>query len=651
MAVQVTYPGVYIDEFAPGAPIEGVGTGTAAFIGASSDGPIKEPVKVTSLDQFFATFGPQPLPGLFLWYAVRGFFQNGGQVCYIVRASNGDYAKLTIKNKDTKNLFTVIARQPGQSPPNPAITIKVERVHVLASANTPLFRPTVTFDTVTGRSVKLAAGNTGEDFRAGDWVFIGASTVRVQIMRVMSDTILLAEQPIGIGASKTIHLAESPDRRTIRLAPTNPLAPGMLVQGTMLTVTQGVSTDTQIVEAAQPEPAKAGKMTYRVTLRQGLRIPLELDPSGPNIPAAQSEEFNLQVAHGTVKTDYNSLSAEPSHQRYFVTVINQESSVVRVELIEPPPFVKMPDNLPFDLIATPLVGGASENLTTLGDTDYLTAMDTLRNVDDVNLIATPGIASDAVQQGLIAHCEQTSDRFAVLDSRVGKTLFGADSIESQRKAVDSTRGYAALYYPWLRVPPVGPGAPALVPPSGHVCGVISRSDATRGVHKAPANEIVNGALGVERTMSDIDQGQLNIQGVNVIRVFQSGARPVIWGARTTATDRNWQYVNIRRLFLFLEESIQEGIRWAVFEPNNQGLWEKLRRTITDFLTRVWRDGALFGETADKAFYVRIDEALNPDSSRALGRLYIEVGVRPSYPAEFIIVRIGIWYGGSSVTEG
>jgi Bacteriophage tail sheath protein len=145
---------------------------------------------------------------------------------------------------------------------------------------------------------------------------------------------------------------------------------------------------------------------------------------------------------------------------------------------------------------------------------------------------------------------------------------------------------------------------------------------------------------------------LNLKGINVIRVFQTGGRPVLWGARTTATtvDNNWMYVNVRRLFLFVEESIQEGIRWAVFEPNNTGLWQKLRRSISDFLTRVWRDGALFGDKAEDAFYVRIDEALNPDSQRALGRLTIEIGMRPSYPAEFIIVRIGIWQGGAEVTE-
>ena len=274
----------------------------------------------------------------------------------------------------------------------------------------------------------------------------------------------------------------------------------------------------------------------------------------------------------------------------------------------------------------------------------------------MNFIAIPDRPTAAaqsmltVQQALIAHCELLADRFAVLDADPQVPLFGASSLEAQRRGLDSTRGYAALYAPWLRVVPSNDGPPILVPPSGHVCGIFARSDALRGVHKAPANEIVNGALGVERRISLIEQGQLNMLGINIVQVFQDGGRPVLWGARTTATDTNWQYVNIRRLFLFLEESIQEGIRWAVFEPNNLALWQKLKRTITDFLTRVWRDGALFGAKAEDAFYVRIDEVLNPFSEQQLGRLHIEIGVRPSYPAEFIIVRIGIWDGGAEVSE-
>jgi phage tail sheath protein FI len=151
-------------------------------------------------------------------------------------------------------------------------------------------------------------------------------------------------------------------------------------------------------------------------------------------------------------------------------------------------------------------------------------------------------------------------------------------------------------------------------------------------------------------MSDADQGLLNLAGVNVIRVFAPGGRPRVWGARTTASETDWRYVNVRRLFLYLEESIEEGIRWAVFQPNGPDLWQQLRRTIGDFLTRVWRDGALFGERPEDAFQVRCDEGLNPFADQQLGLLTVEVRVRVAYPAEFIVVRIGISPGETQIQE-
>jgi hypothetical protein len=310
------------------------------------------------------------------------------------------------------------------------------------------------------------------------------------------------------------------------------------------------------------------------------------------------------------------------------------------------------------IAATALAAGNAEDLSTLASQDLIDALDTLERVDDVNLVAAPdaaaGVAAidrDTVQQAIISHCERLADRFGVLDGGLDRTVSGANSVEVQRAALDSARGYAALYFPWIRIPPPASGPPVLVPPSGHLCGVIARSDATRGVHKAPANEILRGVLGLQHALSDVEHGLLNMQGINVLRVFTQGGRAVVWGARTTATDTNWQYVSTRRLFLFLEESIEEGIRWAIFEPNNLALWQKLRRTIRAFLTTQWRAGALFGETPEDAFYVRIDEILNPFSEQQLGRLHLEIGVRPAYPAEFIVVRIGIWDGGSEITEG
>jgi hypothetical protein len=671
MAVQVSYPGVYIDEFAPGAPIQGVGTSTAAFIGPAASGELDIPTKITSWDQFRQIYGALPLPGFFLWYAVRGFFENGGQVCYVVRASNGAYASATLSDnvQPTGNeIVRVRSRQPGA--PSTPIQVEVNTVHLLATGNTSVYQPSVDFTTISGREITIqqaggdaSAAITAAQFRPGDFITIGTGGERVQVVRVTGAVLRIDRDLTGsyTGGTDAVRLADAPaGTQTIRIVSTVPIPTGALVPGTVLTVSQGGLSSTRVVETVQAEPINPTLTTYRITFRQGLGIALNLDPATP--ATVQSEEFDFVVTQGTSIT-YSNLSIDSAHPRYFLRVVNAASTLVHLERIEPFPRIDFPAGLLDDTAgtATALTGGADENLSTMDDSAYIDALNALRDIDDVNLIAIPDRPADPadpnhpmaqVQQAVIAHCEQMGDRFGVLDAESATLeLFGnTGSIEAQRRGLDSTRGYAALYYPWLRVLPAGRGEPVLVPPSGHICGIIARSDNLRGVHKAPANEIVNGALGVGRTMSNIDQGQLNLQGINVIRVFQTGGRPLLFGARTTATDLNWQYVNIRRLFLFVEESIQEGIRWAVFEPNNLQLWQKLKRTITEFLTRVWRDGALFGATADEAFYVRIDETLNPFSEQALGRLNIEIGLRPTYPAEFIIVRIGIWQGGSEVTE-
>jgi phage tail sheath protein FI len=302
-----------------------------------------------------------------------------------------------------------------------------------------------------------------------------------------------------------------------------------------------------------------------------------------------------------------------------------------------------------------LAGGSADDPTTLAAADYKAAIAISDTVDDINLLCIPDRQDLDVQMAMVAHCELMQDRFAILDSRRGVPPSGTGSVVDQLHGVEgNSGGYAALYFPWILVAPVKGSAPILVPPCGHIAGIYARTDQKRGVFKAPAGTEagINGALGVDQVMTDTDQGQLNMIGVNVLRVFRPGDRPVVWGARTTATEKNanWQYVNIRRLFLFLEESIQEGIQWALFEPHNPALWQKLKRTINGFLLGQWRDGALFGNKPEEAFYIRIDEVLNTDYERSLGRLHIEIGVRPSYPAEFIIVRIGIWQGGSDVSE-
>jgi len=667
MARQVSYPGVYIDEFAPAAPIQGVGTNLAAFLGPCGDGEPNNPTKLTSFDRFKALFGGQPLQGFFLWHAVNGFFECGGSQCYIVRVSNGSYSQLgyetppatALTDASGNPLIRVRARVLG--PQNPPIQVQVVRKNLMSTAFLYQVAATTQIATAAGRTVTVNPGH-GVQFRAGDFVTLTNAipqSEQVQILQISGDTLRIAGNLANAyAAGDSIRLSDpSVGTTVVRIVfqPVSTPPAGVLVPGAMLTINSGANQDAEMVDSVQTERFTFGgaqTTTYRVTFREGLRRSFNI--ALPNVPV-QSEEFDFVVSQGAATKTYSNLSIDPQYPDYFLQVINSDGSrLVNVERVEPPSPSLPPNNMPAVQGPTALNPGNPENLSALVDNDYQNAIDSLRQVPAVNLIAIPDAsARPAVQQALITHCEQTADRFAVLDAAPNLEPFGSGAVkgvDGQRQGLDSARGYAALYYPWLRVPAITGGDPVLVPPSGHVCGIIARSDELRGVHKAPANEIVDGSLGVDRLMSDEDQGILNLQGINVIRVFRNGARPMLWGARTTATDTNWQYVNIRRLFLFLEKSIQEGIRWAVFEPNNTGLWAKLRRSISDFLTRVWRDGALFGETADKAFYVRIDEVLNPPSTQALGRLYIEIGVRPSYPAEFIIVRIGIWYGGTEVTE-
>lgn len=664
MAVQVSYPGVYIEEFAPAPPIQGVGTSTAAFIGPARSGDLGIPTKLASFDTFKALFGAQPLPGFFMWYAVRGFYENGGQICYVVRASNGRYASLTLQNRGGTNMIRVRARDPG----NPATPLQVEVVaaNVLQSGNTSLYEPTAAYNVTAIREIQLQDAAHAAQFRPGDWVTLDVADPRVQVLGVSGDRLRLTQDLASpVGANGNVRLADAPaGTQTLRITSAVPVGAGTLVSGTMLTVAQGAGpaavTDTEVVDSVQAEPLQTNPAltTYRVTFRQGLRMAFSLDPANP--ATVQSEEFSIRIHRGAAVTPYDNLALDPAHPRYFATVINNSGGPVLVEPVEPPPPELPPNSLPAAIGPTALAGGADEDLTTLADADYTDALDALQRIGDVNIISIPDATiapnPDVVQQAMIAHCELMQDRFAVLDSLPGLPPFGAGAnpgVDTQRRGLDSTRGYAALYYPWLRVPPAGPGALMLVPPSGHVCGIMARVDLNRGVFKAPANEDVNGAVDIQPdgNTTNAEQGQLNLAGINVVRVFSGGGRPVLWGARTTATDLNWVYVNVRRLFLFLEKSIQEGIGFAVFEPNTPGLWQSLKRSIAAFLLQQWRDGALFGNTPEEAFYVRIDEVLNPFSEQALGRLHIEIGVRPAYPAEFIIVRIGISAGSSQVTEG
>ena len=275
------------------------------------------------------------------------------------------------------------------------------------------------------------------------------------------------------------------------------------------------------------------------------------------------------------------------------------------------------------------------------------ALETFKPIDEIAIVVVPGAVSDEVQNAILDHCEDQylQDRFAILDGRHEEvTNFNLTKEAIQGGTRDSS--YGAIYFPWIEVFDPITDKNIYVPPSGHITGVYSRVDTERGVNKAPANEVIRGAEGVEIDVTKADQAGLNPDGINVIRKFSSNNNILIWGARTLASkeDSEWQYINVRRLFLYLRESIDEGTQWAVFEPNDFKLWAKIRRNVSAFLTNVWRDGALFGKTAQEAFYVKCDEETNPPEVRDLGQVVTEIGVAVVKPAEFVIFRISQWAG-------
>jgi uncharacterized protein len=278
-----------------------------------------------------------------------------------------------------------------------------------------------------------------------------------------------------------------------------------------------------------------------------------------------------------------------------------------------------------------------------------TALAPLEAIDEISIVAAPGINDPVVWSNLIDHCENMSDRVAILDppDLTPPADFTEDSI---KKMTDTD--YGALYFPRIQVfdivtkltDPDSAEGEIYVAPSGHMAGIWARVDNTRGVFKAPANEPIRGALGVEYQISKSLQAGLNPYGINAIRNINGKIN--VWGARTIGGDLNadTKYINVRRTLIFLRKSIDEGTQWVVFEPNDPSLWQKIIRNVTAFLTNVWRDGALFGLTPQEAFYVKCDEETNPPEERDLGKVITEIGVAIVRPAEFVIFRIQQWAG-------
>lgn len=577
-------PGVYVEEYESGAvPMEGVGTSTAGFIGLAEKGDvIGKPQLVTSFSDYVRIFGGYLSETRFgdkrfLPYAVEHFFINGGSRAFVMRVCPSD-AKCAATRSDSILSFT--AKNPGEWG---------NRIKVTVS---PVSRVKTQVYEVNGND---AVVRSTDGFTIGDVVEFadGRASVYNKITAIEEKTITFE----------------------------NPVNPAII--------------DKNLV------PTKFIK----------------------------SSEIDVSVKYGDVKEDYLFVSLNTESADYIESRMSR-SELVTVAVSEakaaprpaepkdkdkkegaPAPAPAAGIASPFeavggkgDAIILQLAGGTDGNIAGISAAEYIgtdegpgrrSGIQAFVENSDVSLMSVPGITIPEVQMSLIAHCENLKSRFAVLD--MPKDRKKTDELLEYRDMFDSN--YAAFYHPWIQIFDPLSKKNIIAPPSGSMVGIYARTDNAVGVHKAPANEVVRACTGLASSYNTAEQDLLNPKGVNLIRSFPGrGIR--VWGARTATSNATWKYINVRRLFIYLEESIRANTNWVVFEPNTEALWGRVKRTIEMFLASTWRSGALAGTSPSEAFFVDIGRSTMTQDDIDNGRLICVIGVAPVKPAEFVIFKIG-----------
>lgn len=634
-------PGVYVEETSFRAKsIEGVSTSTAGFVGPARYGPTSgPPVLITSFQEFERVFGgadrlehfdePERTHN-YLAHGVRAFFDNGGRRVYISR---------------------VYALPDLESPPDSPFS--EEEALVLSGG-----RASATFGGMT-----VSARFPGE-----------AGACRVAFRLRVSGNVLAQDTDRGTGARFNVLRGVSPDEVVwVREGGSPPGQQGLARAERVFDEGLGRSTWTLDPETGDPEIPLAdlgdGDTVHRVTvtvevsfvdrlgtiLRQDVWDDLGFDPDGRNSLTTRFAE-DLPSRTASLRTpiiiDAGTLDTGPGIAGALIDeLVSQFAgspplSADEVVELNDQRFEVALENGSDGLRPAPehYIGAAFDDGT------RKTGLLALEDVPDVSIVAAPGYSAggnedaaavartQAIANALVSHAERMQYRIAVLDASEAQ---GLADIRALRAQLDSS--HAALYYPWVEVLDPITDQEIILPPSGFVAGIYARNDVENGVHKAPANEIVRGALGFEATINQAQQDVLNPEGINCLR-FLEGRGNRVWGARTISSDPEWKYVNLRRYFAYLERSIDRGTQWVVFENNGETLWANVRRTVSDFLFNEWKQDHLLGDKPESAYFVKCDRTTMTQNDLDNGRLVCLIGVAPLRPAEFVIFRIGQWTG-------
>lgn len=575
-------PGVYVEEYDSGAtPMQGVSTSTAGFVGLAERGPvIGQPQLVTSFADYKRMYGgylSQAAYGSnrFLPYAVEQFFANGGARAYIMRAVPGD-AKAGSR---TTGVLKLTAANPGAW---------AEDLRVVV---TPASKAKTQVLAVNGADLTL---KNADGFNPGDVVelFDGKTAAHATVKSVL-DKVVTLDAPCTLDVADT-KVGTAKYIKTCEITLTARL-------GETVETFENLSLKPDALNNVCVKTAKSDLICVEVTAAKAPAAPApkEKDKDGKEIPAPAPKA----------------------------------ASIVPYELC---------GGSGSELVLTPQ-GGSNGSVLTVTPDAFLgkddgpgkrTGLQAFQENGNVSIMAIPGVTAPEVQASLIAFCENKKSCFAILD--VPMELKKTNDVANFRDMYDST--YAAMYHPWLEMYDAGSKRSAYFPPSGAMAGIYARTDIERGVHKAPANEVVRGCTGLSCAYNEGEQDILNPIGVNLIRSF-TGRGIRVWGARTISSNGLWKYLNVRRLFIYVEESIKANTNWVVFEPNSTTLWNRVTRTIETFLATCWRDGALAGSTPSEAFFVECGPTTMTQDDIDNGRLICQIGIAPVKPAEFVIFRI------------
>ena len=657
-------PGVYVEETSFRAKsIEGVSTTTTGFIGPTRYGPIDlEPDIITSLGEFERVYGdrqqlkfthfangtetPLPLMHNFMWHAVRAFFEEGGKRLYIVRTfkpisgSNDGYAKAVFPSvspaSPPEDQVKIRARFPGVAGKmRVRLTLRLGQNVLSGEPDKPSVLSLIDGDVVWISDLPGSPPSSPPSSESGEFYVAHKRLDDATGETIWEFSNLLTSPPSSPPSKRALStLRPDPNPKlsdkvrvvtltvTTMLLGESDLPPG---------VWSGLALDPSHKTAGQPDSIFDKFADRPSNLSEARRLPIVVE-RGKDSAGTTKISDGIEVL-----------------ERLF-----QHKPSLRGSLDDPG---STDDDRSIDFLldggndgqrpaADEYEGEAKE------DSSLKTGLKAFEDIEDISIVAAPGSTFGYEHVGileyeyrkdaativslLISHCDRMRYRIAVLDSGDGQTI--AD-VRAMRSRYDSK--YAALYYPWVKVlDPLTQNEIAL-PPSGFITGIYARNDIQRAVYKAPANEVINLAIGFEQTLNKVQQEALNPEGINCLRFFEGrGFR--VWGARTISSDPEWKYVNLRRYFAYLERSIDRGTQWAVFEPNGENLWANVRRTIEDFLTNEFQMGALLGDRPEKAFFVRCDRTTMTQNDLDNGRLVCLIGVAPLRPAEFVIFRIGQW---------